>query len=66
MSSFSPPFDGAEFRDFDDHAVLHDLTLNRALFLQRRMQTRSMNRGRLLPDLLQSISVDCEEGRRYR
>src|SRR5438876_1348364 len=32
----------AEFRDFDDHAMPHDLTLNRALFVQRQMRTRSV------------------------
>jgi len=30
----------AEFDDFDDHAMLHDLTLNRALFFQGEMRTR--------------------------
>ena len=32
----------AELRDFDDHAMLHDLALSRTLLLQREMRTRSV------------------------
>ena len=32
----------AELRDFDDHAMLHDLPLNRTLLFQREMRTRSV------------------------
>ena len=32
----------AEFRDLDDRAVVHDLTLNRALLFQRQVRTGSV------------------------
>src|SRR5689334_4777290 len=45
-SSRRDPFitmvEAAEFRDFEDYAVLHYLTLNRALFVQRQMRPRSV------------------------
>jgi hypothetical protein len=32
----------SEFRDFDDRATLHNLTLNRALLFERKMRPRSV------------------------
>ena len=34
--------EAAEFWDFDDHAMVHDLTLNRTLFIQGQMGTRTV------------------------